>query len=291
MGDKITLIFNQKPSDVLTLWKAWRSRKSQYVAEEIIPEIHVKRPNFHVDPAHLESFNNICAIEPTHNLHILYPFTLIYSYLMRILCRTEMPFSQFKILNSRNQIIMFRAIKLDEQLEIDCYNSSVKIIPKGLECHFKAEVFAENEKVWEITSTYFNRGKFGEADPQYMQPRLESLENPSMYKEWFLAANDRFKFAKVSGDTNGIHYWSPYARLLGFKRDFAQPIRVTAQCISNLPNQVADKPGKLDFFLKGQVYYESMLTLKNQHTDRIDRFDLYCSGNEKPCISGRLEGL
>lgn len=291
MEEIITLHFNKKPSDILTLWQAYQSRNSQFIPNEIIPEIHVKRAPFHINPAHLNSFNAICTIDPTPYLHILYPFTLVYPYLMRILCRQEMPFSQFKTLNTRNRIIMFRAIKPDEQFQIDCYNSTVQIVPKGLECNFKAEVFAGTEKVWEITATYFYRGEFADVEPLYTQPKLELLENPIVMKEWFLEAKDRFKFGRISGDTNGIHYWSPYARMFGFKRDFAQPIRITAQCVSNLPNQIADKPAELVFFLKGPVYYESMLTLKNKYTANINRFDLYCSGNEKPCISRRLAGI
>ncbi|MBP1711398.1 MAG: dehydratase [Deltaproteobacteria bacterium] len=284
----VILNFNKKPSDILTLLQAFNSRKSRFNPDEAVPEIHVIRSGYRINSEQLNSFQTICGIPPTRHLHILYPFTLVYPYLMRILCRREMPFSQFKILNTRNHILMFRPIKPDEQLHLDCYNSVVRIIPKGLECDFKAEIFAGTEKVWENTITYFVPGKFGYTDQSYTQHRLEPIENPCIAKEWFLEAKNRFKFGRVSGDTNGIHYSSIYARMLGFKRDFAQPIRVIAACVSHLRDQAADKPAELDFLLKGPVYYENMLTLKNQKIGHVERFDLYCSGNEKPCIMGRL---
>ncbi|PKN75758.1 MAG: hypothetical protein CVU52_05830 [Deltaproteobacteria bacterium HGW-Deltaproteobacteria-10] len=286
--EKVILNFNKKPSDALTLLQAFKSRNSRFNPDQTIPEIHSIRSEFRINPTHIKSFTAICGIEPTRHLHILYPFTLVYPYLMRILCRKEMPFSQFKILNTRNQIIMFRPIRPDEKLQIDCYNSTARIIPKGLECDFKAEIYAGTEKVWENTVTYFVPGKFGDSAPSYTQHRLEPIANPSITKEWFLEAKNRFKFGRVSGDTNGIHYSSFYARMLGFKRDIAQPIRIIAACVSNLPEQAADVPAELDFFLKGPVYYENMLTLKNQKTGHADRFDLYCAGNEKPCVIGRL---
>lgn len=285
---KVILNFNKKPSEILTLLQAINSRNSRFNPDEAIAEIHAIRSNFLINYEHLSSFQTICGIAPTRHLHILYPFTLVYPYLMRILCRREMPFSQFKILNTRNQIIMYRPIKPDEQLHIDCYNSVVRIIPKGLECDFKAEILAGKEKVWENTITYFVRGKFGNSESSDTERRLEPIENPSIAREWFLEAKNRFKFGMVSGDTNGIHYSSIYARMFGFKRDIAQPIRVIAACVSNLPDQAADNPAQLDFLLKGPVYYESMLTLKHQKIGPADRFDLFCSGNEKPCILGRL---
>lgn len=288
MKNTISLQFNKKPSDILTLWQAYQSRKSRFTSDIIIPEIHVKRSDLRINPAHIKSFYSICDIDPTTNLHILYPFTLVYPYLMRILCRKEMPFSQFQTLNTRNRIIMHRLIRPDELFTIDCYNSAVRIIPKGMEFDFKADIYSGTEKVWENTATYFNRGRFDNPDRSYKQHTLEPADNPIVISQWFLEAKNRFKFGKISGDTNGIHYSPAYARMFGFKRDFSQPIRVTARCVSELTHQNADKPSELEFFLKGPVYYEKMLTLKNKNSDFSNRFDLFCEGNEKPCISGKL---
>ncbi len=286
-----TVQFNKKPSDLMTLLQAYRSRKSRFTSENDIPEIHVIRSDLKIDTEHLKLFNSICGIDTTLNLHIMYPFTLAYPYLMRILCRKEMPFSQFKILNIRNRITMFRQIKPDELFTIDCYNSAVRTVTNGLEFEFKAEIYSGIEKVWETTATYFNRGKFGTADPLYKTPRLDPAENPQIINQWFLDAENRFKFGRISGDTNGIHYSPLYAKMFGFKRDFSQPIRVTARCVSELPDHKADKPGILEFYMKGPVYYKSKLTLKNRKTDSSDRFDLYCEGNEKPCISAKLVAI
>jgi hypothetical protein len=107
-------------------------------------------------------------------------------------------------------------------------------------------------------------------------------------KEWYLPAKDRFRFARVSGDTNGLHYGTFYARMQGFKRDFARPIRSVAQCVSSLPGVGRGSASRLDFFLKGPVYYESTRVLKNIKKKNSDRFDLYSKNTAKPCISGEL---
>ena len=288
MEEAINLIFNHKPSAIYTLWQAFRSRKSRFTSEEEVPVIHASRSSLGINERHLRDFYEICHIRPLPSLHILYPFTLCYPYMMRILCRREMPFSLFKVLNTRTSITMFRAIRPDERIDIDCHNAPVRIISKGLEVDIVSEVRAGREKVWQNITIYFLRGRFGQGEKSHTPLRLAPIVDAPVIKEWYLPAKDRFRFARVSGDTNGLHYGAFYARMQGFKRDFAQPIRIVAECVSSLPNIRMARPLQLDFFLKGPVYYESMLVLKHKKMKNSDRFDLYCRGNTKPCISGEL---
>ncbi len=288
MENNITLSFSSKPSIVLSLLKAFKSRKSRFITKESIPIIHVKRENLKIDLRHLKRYNNICKIKPSIYLNILYPFTIVNPYLMRILCQHAMPFSQFKILNTRNSIKMYRQIKTDEIFKVDCYNSEVRIINKGMEIDFKADLFVGLEKVWGITATYYIPGKFGETEILDEQAKLEDIENSSVIKEWIIEAKNRLKFAGISGDTNGIHYSTYYARMFGFKRDYAQPVRITTQCVSDFTIDIGETPVQLDFFLKGPVYYDSILKLKSQIMNNIIRFDLFCEGNDKPCIVGKM---
>jgi hypothetical protein len=284
----VRMIYKEKPSALLTLWKAFRSRKSLYSPGATTPVIHAERPGLAIGEKHLRDFHQICNIPPSPFLHIMYPYTLVYPYLMRVLCMKEMPISLFRSLNTRTSILMHRAIRHDERIDIDCCNSAQRIVPKGLEIDMKCTVASGGKTVWENITTYFYPGKFGGVDPSYSTPKLDAIPEAPVIREWYFPAKDRFRFALVSGDTNGIHYGSFYARMMGFKRDFTQPIRVVAQCVSYLPVIDSRGPVRLDFHLKGPVYYESTLTLRNLQRNNSSRFDLYCSGNEKPCISGLL---
>jgi hypothetical protein len=288
MKEVLNLTFNHKPSAVYTLWQAFRSRKSRFTSAEKVPVIHASRSSLRITERHLRDFYEICHLSALPFLHILYPLTLCYPYMMRILCRREMPFSLFKILNTRTSITMFRGIRSEEVFDIDCYNAPVRIISKGLEADIVSEVRVGGEKVWQNITTYFLRGGFGQGEKSYTLPRLAPIVDAPVIKEWYLPAEDRFRFARVSGDTNGLHYGALYARMQGFKRDFAQPIRIVAECVSSLPDLGMEKALRLDFFLKGPVYYESTLVLKNKKIGNMNRFDLYCAGNTKPCISGEL---
>jgi hypothetical protein len=290
VGNAMNLIFNHRPSAMYTLWQAFRSRKSRFSSAEKVPPIQASRTSMRIDQRHLKAFYEICHIKPLPFLHILYPLTLCYPYMMRILCRHEMPFSLFKVLNTRTSIAMLRGIRPDEVFNIDCYNAPVRLVSKGLEVDIIAEVRSGGEKVWQSITTYFLRGRFGQGERSYTPPRLAPLVDASVIKQWYLPAKDRFRFARISGDTNGLHYSPLYARMQGFKRDFAQPIRIVAECVSSLPGVEMQEPLELDFFLKGPVYYESTLVLKHIKKKNSHRFDLYRKGNAKPCISGEMRG-
>ena len=291
MQEAINLIFNHKPSAIYTLWQAFRSRKSRFSSAEKVPMIRVSRAGLRINKRHLRAFYEICHVKPLLFLHILYPLTLCYPYMMRILCRPEMPFSLFKVLNTRTSIRMFRAIRPDEVIDIACWNEPIRLIPKGLEADIIAEISAGGERVWQGVTTYFLRGRFSQGKKSSRPPRLTPINNAPVIKKWYLPAEDRFRFARISGDSNGIHYGAFYARMQGFERDFAQPIRIVAECVSALPGAETERRGRLDFFLKGPVYYESQLVLKNKRMKGKNRFDLYCQGNAKPCISGELRSV
>jgi hypothetical protein len=291
VADETLVLFDEPPSALYTLWLAYLNRKSTFVSKERVPTIRVRRPNLRIREKHVKVFYEICEIPRSDSLNILYPFTLVYPYIMRVLCRSEMPLSMFATLNTRNSILYHREIAPTEVMDIECYNCPPRVVPKGLEIDIISEVRIHNEKVWENATTYLVRGNYGEVDDNFSAPRLEHIDKAPVIDQWFLPAKDRFRFARISGDTNGIHYAAFYAKKLGFKRDFAQPIRVVARCVSALPVMRNSGPLRLDFFLKGQVYYQNNLVLKNVTTENADRFDLYCDGNHNPCISGILSSL
>jgi hypothetical protein len=164
----------------------------------------------------------------------------------------------------------------------------MRVISKGIEIDVVSEVRTGKEKVWDNVMTYFAGGKYGESQIFSVPQKLGAIQNARLINEWHLPAANRFRFARISGDINGIHYSSLYDRMLGFERDSAQPIRVIARCISCLPGLRMDRPLRLDFYLKGPVYYESTLILKNQEILNGNRFNVYRKGNDKPCIEGKL---
>ncbi len=288
MSDPSLLSFSKRPSELLTFWKVLRSGKKRFRDGDLMPRIHASRKGLSIDMKHVKAFNDICDTEESPHLHLLYPFTLVYPYIMRILTHEKIPVSLFEVLNTRNSIVAYRKIGFDEILDVSCRNSDIRRVHRGLEVDIVSEITSRGKKVWENTTTYFMKRKSVEVDPSFVPPKLTKISNDLVSKEWYFPARYRFRFSRVSGDGNGIHFVSGYARIFGFERDFAQPIRVVAKCIDLIPEATGNFPLKFDFFLKGPVYYEKNLSLIKSREGNGNRFDLYSEGNNRPLICGHI---
>lgn len=287
MAEQIALRLRRSPSGLANLFRAFftfgRSRNGA-------PPIHEATllgvvPNRERHAA----FLSVCGSPQRADLHLLYPFALFYPLAMRVLANRAMPFSMTRVLNTRNTIVQARPIYPSDVLNLRCRSTRWREAPKGRELDLVLDAVSDGERVWSCMATYLVRNAHGDdADPGLPAIRLEPLERAETLASWRLEPRDRVRFAKLSGDSNGIHIWSWYARRFGFERDFAQPLRVVTRCVDLLPPIGAGWPRRLEFHLKGPVYYASNLTLRGaEHGDQY-RFDLHREADARPCILGQL---
>ena len=131
MSKPIELPFEKTPSSLITLWKAFRSRKSYFDTIDSVPIYNARRYNIAINKKHYRDFCAICKTNETEHLPIIYPFTIVYPYIMLVLSNKMIPFSMFGILNTRNSMIMHRGIRQDETLSVSCLNSAIRIVEKG----------------------------------------------------------------------------------------------------------------------------------------------------------------
>lgn len=288
MPASIDLIFNKKPSFISTIFWALFGWSRKFVAEKSFPKITAQWKGVAIERKHLNTFNRLCGINDSANIPLIYPFTLIYPLLQRILAHKEAPLTIFRTLNSRIQVLQHRRIGINETLDIRCELVRHRIREKGLEIDIASVIEAAGEPVWENIQTYYYRGKFGAADAAYEPPEFEPIPEADVVAAWVLPAGIGLSFAAVSGDGNGIHYSKLYARMFGFERDFAQPLLVLTGSVEHLLNADYDKAISLDVALKGPFYYERDITLKKAFINNETRFDIYCEGNPRPCVDGKL---
>lgn len=282
------MIFNKRPSTISTVLLALFGWSRKFDAEKPFPNITAQWKGVTVEKKHLITFNRLCGINDSAKLPLIYPFTLIYPLLQRILAHKEAPLTIFRTLNSRIQVLQHRRIGIDETLDIRCALVRHRIREKGLEIDIASVIEAAGEPVWENIQTYYYRGQFGAADAAYEPPEFEPIPEADLVAAWFLTAGVGLSFAAVSGDGNGIHYSKMYARIFGFERDFAQPLLVLAGSVERLLNADYDKAVSLDVSLKGPFYYERNIMLKKASIKDATRFDIYSEGNPRPCIEGKL---
>lgn len=283
---EVNLFFKQRPSGMAgvakALWNRKYVRKNRKHPKQITAAIRDVPP----DPSHVREFNTICRVPDfSHNhLHPLYPLTHVYPLTVRVLSHKKSGFDIFKSLNVRSLIRQHRSIKIDETLTFQCSIHERRIREKGMELDVMGEVLSGGRTAWECCYTFFERGRFGGLSAAPGENGLPDIKDPVVLGEWFLEKGDGFRFARISGDSNGIHYWDSYARMLGFRMSFAQPVLVLGRSNPMIPLTDMDA-FTFEQRLKGPVYYNSRVIVKGgSNSDDEGRYDIFCDDNPKPCI-------
>lgn len=287
--NEIILHFRRRPNALLSIALALYGISTHFKMGDRVPKIRAVRKDVKIDPNHLKDFGEVCGLPPHGEfLYPLYPLTLIYPLVLRVLGHKKAPLSVFRMLNTKLQVTSRRRIGVHEPLRVVSETGSQRIVPKGLELDLTSAVQADHETVWESLHTFYYRGRFGEGDsPHSDQPELPPVPEPKTLASWYLPDGIGFRFARISGDSNGIHYSSSYARLLGFKRDFAQPLLILSKSLSCFSDFDPSRFRLLALF-KGPVYYKSDIHLKGISSGEGIRFDIYCEDNPRPSLSCQL---
>jgi len=254
-----------------------------------VPKIRAVWEDVKIDRDHLKNFGEICGL-PSHGefLYPLYPLTFIYPLVLGVLGHKKAPLSVLRMLNTKLEVASHRRIGVRETPRIISETGSPRIVPKGLELDLTFSVQADHETVWESLHTFYYRGKFGERNSsQSDQPELSLVSEPETAASWYVPDGIGLGFARISGDANPIHYSSLYARLQGFKRDFAQPLLILSKSLSCFSDFDPSRFGLLAWF-KGPVYYGSNVSLKGVSSGEGIRLDIYCEDNPRPSLSCQL---
>jgi hypothetical protein len=283
------LTYSKRPYTPITALLALWGRSRYFDPTDIFPVITAEQRYEGLDRRHLGSFEAICTLEKKAALSPIYPLTLAYPLLQRILCQKAAPLSMYVVLNSRIQILQLQPLEKGEPFYLRCVLNGFCVVPKGLEVYIYTTVESRRGLIWENIQTYFYRGQFGAVSPTPEQPGYEDLSEKVSAASWLLPKGVGFKFSKISGDGNPIHWADFWARWMGFQRAFAQPLLVLGTAIDRLTRETDPVPLYLDVALKGPVFYGRDAMVKTQSADKATRFDVLSQGNPRPCMRGILE--
>jgi hypothetical protein len=291
MSKGTTLNFKRRPGSFFVPFLALIGMNKHFHSERSFSKISAKWKGHKINEKHLEEFNNICRIDRKEDVSPIYPLTLIYPLIQRILCRKEAPLSMFRVLNNRIQLLQHQSLRIDDTFDIHCELTGYRIRPKGLEIYISSVLKTAETPVWQNIQTFYYRGKFGTPDEEYKPPMHDLIPDSEHIKTWFLPEGIGRRFSKISGDTNAIHYSKRWARMFGFERDFAQPLLVLGTSFQSLAHGGIKRALYMDVFLKGQLYYGRDIIIKGIVNKQNSRFDIYCGENPRPSMSGLLESV
>ncbi len=263
------------------------SRTSGFMSGDRFPRIEAVWRNFRIDPGHLAATSRLCGLTPGKTVPVFYPLTFLFPLHMSLITHREFPLSFLKMLHLRDHIVQHRAIGVGELMGISSRIAGQRVVPRGIEFDVCTTITSDGATVWEGISTNFFPGRFGgETDPSPLS-RFEPMPGRCSTIQWTMPGRGGFRFALLAGDYNGIHYLAPYARLMGFKRDFLHGQRSIAECVRRIPSYEQESV-VLSLVLKGPVYYRSEVFLKYAPMKDGFRFDLHARDDRRPCILGSL---
>jgi hypothetical protein len=276
--------FEQRPSVLACHLRAFLPSPG-VIGVGSMPRVQARWRRHRVDLRQLAEFLHLTGLRGESGLPMLFPHVASFPLQMAVLTHPRFPVSVWKVLQVRNRLLQHRPIAADAIVDMDTALSGQRILDKGVEFDLHTRVREGHEVAWESVNTFYVRGKFGQRDATaasaFTLPRGETSA-----ARWQAPSALGWRFAALTGDYNGIHYWSWYARRLGFRRAFLHPQLVLGQCMARLEMGRTSGPERLDAWLRGPVYQRSEVHLLASRTARRVDFHLIPDDEHRPAIHG-----
>ncbi len=284
-GRPLHIEFRRRPSTIGNMMRALYPSPG-LTRTGHFPSIRVSWKQHRVDRRHLETFLGLTGLGASGHLPMLFPHVFGFPLQMAILTHPIFPVPIWGALQIRNHLLQHRRIAADELLDLETRVADWRFLEKGVEVDLHGAVRSGVDVVWESLNTFYYRGRFG--PPGEASPLARSPDGAGeTYARWRMPSGPGRRFAGLTGDYNGIHLWSWYARLFGFEGAFLHPQLALGHCMAHLPCREDRQGQRLDAWLKGPVYYGSSVTLRADVSESNSTFALRAGDDERPRIVGR----
>jgi len=272
--------------------------KLRHRAEAVFPQISERWSGIRIDRQHLRSFLEMTGLPSGEGImklgagrgavaSLLYPHVFGFPLLMALVTQRDVPLSLWRALQIRNHFLLHRPYSEHEMLDLAIGVGPQRILAKGVEVDFPMTLSVPGEVVWEGLTTFYYRGSYGQEQAASPLARPHQGDWPEVSK-WAMPSRrgTSWRFAGLTGDYNGIHWWNWYARVMGFKTGLYHPQLVVGQCLARLSPPGASST-RLDVWLKGPVYRRSNVRLQATEDNGARWFALSMDGKSRPSIVGK----
>ncbi|MBL8953399.1 MAG: hypothetical protein JNK82_21675 [Myxococcaceae bacterium] len=281
----ILLDFRGRPSTAAfmarALWPGPRPQASQ--------GLRMRWQRHHVEPRHLRAFTELTGLSAAGGLPLVYLHVLAFPLTMALLTHPRFPFPIWRVLQIRNRLELHRPLPVTSALDLDLELCGRRELQKGVELDLHTCIRESGSVAWESVNTFYTRrragapaigGDAGPAAPEAPSERVAC---------WELPARQGLRFASLTGDYNGIHWWPAYARRLGFGRALHHPSLVLGQSLARLPGHVPWASGRVEAWLRGPVYDGATVELCAQARGDSTTFAVVPAGEPRAAVVGRTE--
>ena len=255
-----------------------------------LPDTHLVRRGVAVDPAHLAAYDHVCRLPLNDTLPATYPHMLTFPLQMALMTERSFPFGLPGLVHARNRIDVLRAIRTDEELDLEVWAENLARHRSGAAVDLRATVTVAGEEVWRSTSTYLSRGaKAPEGAPEAeIEVSVGALDRVSA--TWRIPDDAGRRYAKVSGDVNPIHLSGLTAKAFGFKRAIAHGMWVKARVLGALSGRLPDAVN-LDVSFRKPLFLPSTVTLSTAQAGGGWDFDVSNAASGTEHVVGTIRPL
>lgn len=287
-------IFDAPPAALRYMAQALRPSRG-WRQSAPLPDISLVWKNFCIAAQAADRLRELmggAAAQWQDSIALLAPGVLGFRLLMVMLTHPAWPLPIWRALQVRNRLQLHRPLRIDEKFDLSAQPSGWRVLEKGLEIDLHSRLLQADQCVWESVVTFYYRGRFGSqasggfalgAAPE--APVIKATGTDAA--QWRTEHGGRWQFGALTGDYNGLHQWSWYARRLGFAAAFAHPQRLAAQCLGRLASPMSGAM-QLDLWLKGPVFYGRDVALGQLAHPGGHDFSLTMVGEDRPALVGSL---
>lgn len=239
-----------------------------------------------IERDHVDAFARVCGFPTKDTVPLPYPHLLAFGMQMSIMSDPGFPAPAIGTVHLENSITAHRSIAIGETVTVTANVGPGRPHPKGTVYDFHTLVRADDETVWEETSSYLRRGKgddssssgsvFPDADPNGVV--------------WKLPGDLGRRYAAVSGDHNPIHLYPLTAKALGFPRQIAHGMWTMARCVAALENRLPDQV-RVDVAFRKPVLLPGSVAFGSTPVDGGYAFSLSSPKGGSLHLSGRTTAL
>jgi hypothetical protein len=193
-----------------------------------MPELELEARGLRAEPDPMAEYARVCGFRLRDELPPTYPHVLAFPLHMRLMTDGSFPFTAVGLVHVANRIVVRRALRLGEPLDLVVHARSVEQRMFAI----VTEARVERELVWDEESTMFRPGA---GKP----PRSDDFET-DFVAQWRLPGDLGRRYAAVSGDRNPIHLHPLTAKPFGFSRPIAHGMWTKARCLAALEPSLPD---------------------------------------------------
>src|ERR1039458_2972715 len=276
------------PSALVFMARAFRP-SAGLARDGCFPHLTQRWAGMRFEPGHLAAFQRATGLTVEDGVSLLYPHVLGFRLQMAVLTHLAFPLPIWTALQIRNRLVRHRPLDLDATFDLETRVGAHRLVAKGVEVDLVSRLSRGSECYWQSEITYFYRGQYEGERSEATRAASPDLSAMSIVDQFQMPQGGGWAFGRLTGDYNGIHTWSWYARRLGFRAAFSHPQRVTGLCLARLRGPQTDAQ-TLDLWIKGPVFYGAEVVLSAVNDDSSLWFGLALAGDPRTAIVGAWRG-